>query len=96
MKWQSFIEEAAANPSRFYARPMDVVRDRRLSNGERLAILDSWERDSRALAVAEEESMTGGEGDLLGEVVKARIAAGDPDKLKPDLDGPAAPTKHGG
>src|SRR4026208_2192138 len=57
----SFAAEAKANPSRFYRRPSEVVRDRRLKRDEKLAILEAWELEARELAVAAEENMGGGE-----------------------------------
>lgn len=87
-----FASEAKANPTRFYRRPIEVLRDRRLNRGEKLAILEAWELEARELAVASEENMTGGEPSLLEEVVQARIELGDVTDPGGD-DG--APTKHG-
>ena len=87
-----FAVEAAANPTRFYKRPSEVVQDRRLSREQKLAVLEAWELEARELSVATEENMGGGEPDLLAEVVKARIALGD--EVDPDED-TGAPTKHG-
>jgi hypothetical protein len=67
------LEDIKADPARFYHSPNDVVRDRRFSDPERLAILEAWERDARALAVADDEGMTGGEPSRLKTVVKARM-----------------------
>ncbi|KAB2918464.1 MAG: hypothetical protein F9K29_07800 [Hyphomicrobiaceae bacterium] len=88
----SFAAEAVANPKRFYDRPGQVLLDRRLKRQEKLAILEAWELEARSLAVATEENMSGGEPDMLSEVVQARIALG---KDTPPDDGAAAPTKHG-
>ena len=87
-----FAGEAKANPTRYYRRPIEVLRDRRLNRGEKLAILEAWELEARELAVASEENMTGGEPSLLEEVVQARIELGDVTDPGGD-DG--APTKHG-
>jgi hypothetical protein len=73
MKWKKFVEDAKADPGRFYRQPSDVVRDRRLSNEERLAILEAWERDARALLIAADENMSGGESSELELVIKARM-----------------------
>lgn len=83
---------AVQNPTQFYGRPGDVIADTRLSRSEKLAILEAWELDARALAVASEENMSGGEPDLLSEVVKARLALGN--EASSD-DNAGAPTKHG-
>ena len=83
---------AVQNPTQFYGRPGDVIADTRLSRSEKLAILEAWELDARALAVASEENMSGGEPDLLSEVIKARLALGN--EASSD-DNAGAPTKHG-
>jgi hypothetical protein len=88
----SFAAEAKANPTRYYRRPGDVVRDRRLTKKEKLAILEAWELEARELAVASEENMGGGEPSLLQDVVQARLDLGD--TVDPEDDG-GAPTKHG-
>ena len=73
MKRVEFIESAKLDPARFYRDPTDVVRDRRLTDEERLEILSAWERDARALSVAADENMAGGEPSKLSQVVEARI-----------------------
>jgi hypothetical protein len=87
-----FAVEAKANPTRYYRRPGEVVRDRRLTRHEKLAILEAWELEARELSVATEENMAGGEPNLLQEVVQARLDLGD--ATQPD-DTAGAPTKHG-
>jgi hypothetical protein len=77
----NFAAEARANPTRFYKRPQDVVSDGRLTRAEKLAILEAWELEARGLSVASDENMSGGEPNLLDEVVAARIELGDPDKV---------------
>jgi hypothetical protein len=88
----SFANEAKANPTRYYRRPVEVLRDRRLNRREKLAILEAWELEARELAVAAEESMGGGEPSMLQEVVQARVELGE--VTDPEDDG-GAPTKHG-
>jgi hypothetical protein len=87
-----FAAQAAQNPTRYYRRPGDVVNDRRLSREEKLTVLEAWELEARALAVASEENMSGGESDQLAAVVKARLALGD--ETHPTTD-TGAPTKQG-
>lgn len=87
-----FAAEAKANPTRYYRRPVEVLRDRRLNRREKLAILEAWELEARELAVAAEENMSGGESSMLEEVVQARVELGD--VTGPDDDA-GAPTKHG-
>jgi hypothetical protein len=87
-----FAAEAKSNPTRYYRRPGEVIRDRRLTRAEKLAILEAWEFEARELAVASEENMTGGEPSLLQEVVQARVDLGDTSDPE---DQTGAPTKHG-
>jgi hypothetical protein len=47
MKHEKFILEAKLSPSRYYRNPGDVIRDRRLTNRDRLEILDAWEHELR-------------------------------------------------
>jgi hypothetical protein len=71
------LEDIKADPSRFYPSPTDVVRDRRFSDPERLAILEAWERDARAVAVAVDEDVSGDDPSRLKTVVKARMEIQD-------------------
>ena len=88
----SFAADARTNPTRYYARPHQVLRDRRLTRAEKLAILEAWELEARELAVAAEENMQGGEPSLLEEVVQARLELGD---QADSADAAGTPTKHG-
>ena len=54
MKHVRFIAEAKRDPMRIYARPFDVLRDRRLGHRERLEILSTWENEVRARANCED------------------------------------------
>lgn len=51
----------AAEAATYFKRPRQVIEDRRLSRGEKLAVLHAWELEARALAVASEERMSEGE-----------------------------------
>jgi hypothetical protein len=73
MAKKKFLEDVRLNPARFYRLPSDVNRDRRLNDEERLEILEAWERDARALSVAAEETMTGGEPNQLEQIIQARL-----------------------
>lgn len=53
------LESAALNPTRFYARPKDVLKDARLDAAQKRRVLDSWVLDAQLLADAEGESMPG-------------------------------------
>jgi hypothetical protein len=72
MAKKQLLEDIKTNPSNFYRTPNDVARDRRFSDPEKLEILEAWERDARALSVADDEGMTGGEPSRLKTVVEAR------------------------
>ena len=47
MKKAKFVQDAKLDPSRYYRNPSDVIRDRRLTNQDRLEILAAWERVAR-------------------------------------------------
>jgi hypothetical protein len=47
MKKAKFVQDAKLDPARYYRNPSDVIRDRRLTNKDRLEILAAWERDAR-------------------------------------------------
>ena len=73
MKHAKLVEDATRDPTRYYVHATDVLRDRRLTDSDRLEILRSWERDARELAVASDEGMVGGEPARLSEVSKALL-----------------------
>jgi hypothetical protein len=60
MKNSKLVAEAKLNPMRIYHRPHEVLRDRRLSDLDRLEILSAWQRDETASA------------DQLAEIGRAR------------------------
>jgi hypothetical protein len=47
MTKKKLIEDIVQTPLRFHRAPVDVVRDRRFSDRERLEILGAWEREIR-------------------------------------------------
>ena len=63
MKKAKFVQDAKNDPSRYYRNPSDVIRDRRLTNEDRLEILAAWERDARQRA-----EKLAGESDQLEQV----------------------------
>ena len=75
MKYAKLIEDAKRDPSRIYSNPSEVLRDRRLSDADRVEILNSWERDARGMSVASDEAMGGGEPSRLADVIEARKEA---------------------
>jgi hypothetical protein len=68
---QQRIEDAIGDPTREYARPMDVVNDQRLDFDQKRRILESWKKDAELLSTAQDENMSGGERPQLQEVSMA-------------------------
>lgn len=87
---QAELDQALAQPWSVYDSPEDVLADTRLSDAQKRRILESWERDARELAVAEEENMGGGEPNRLDAVLQALTKLPAPDERP---RGPA--TMHG-
>lgn len=48
MTKKKLLDDIVQDPSRYHRAPLDVVRDRRFSDEERLAILNAWEREIRS------------------------------------------------
>ena len=49
MTKKKLLEEIKQDPARIYRAPADVMRDRRLGDGERLEVLKAWQdRDENA------------------------------------------------
>ncbi len=44
MKREKFVQDAKAEPERYYRHPTDILRDRRLTDADRVDILGAWER----------------------------------------------------
>lgn len=90
------VRAARLDPAAVFGSPEEVERDDSLSREEKLAILESWEEDAHELAVAEDESMGGGEPSRLEEVVAARdrlSGAGEPAAGARDKGARKAPGK---
>lgn len=83
------LAAALRDPGRHFAEPQDILEARGLDRATKLDLLDQWEHDARALAVAEEEGLGGGETTMLARIRHARRALGADD----DRIGSAA--KHG-
>jgi hypothetical protein len=47
---QEQVESAISDPTRHYARPMDVVQDESLDIAEKRKILESWKKDAELLS----------------------------------------------
>ena len=75
---QEQVEGAIADPTRHYARPMDVVYDDELDTDEKRRILESWKKDAELLSTAQDENMAGGERPQLQDV---SLALGELERL---------------
>ena len=85
------FEKTLADPRSVYDRPAEVVADPRLDRRSKLQVLRSWEQDERALEVAEDEAMAGGEDSMLKRILDAiAYLQGYPPSERP------TPTKQGG
>ena len=85
---------ALASPTSVFDRPDDVVTSQ-LTWEQKRKVLEQWEMDARAMEVATEENMSGGERARLGEVRNA-LRRMEPEVLEPVEQGAPAPTKAGG
>ena len=61
MRNHAYVDRAKLSPARIFKSPMDVVEANDIRPPEKLAILQAWEADERALLRAEDEGMGGGE-----------------------------------
>ena len=61
MRDHAYVDKAKVSSARIFKSPMDVVEANDIGPGEKLAILQAWEADERALLRAEDEGMGGGE-----------------------------------
>ena len=77
MKRTRFVQDAKLDPGRYYRHPTDIIRDRRLTNEDRLEILIAWERDMRERLEGAESS---GADDRLSQLQRLR------EELEQDLE----------
>ena len=71
MRKKNYADRAKRSPARTFKSPMDVVETTDIRPAEKLAILQAWEADERALLRAEDEGMGGGEHAHLHKVQAA-------------------------
>lgn len=87
------INRAKLDPASVFHHPADVLNESGLTRLEKIDILKRWAYDEREMAVAEEENMTGVNGDTnntLDEILKCLLVLGK------DSDDPSSPpTKQG-
>jgi hypothetical protein len=72
---KKLIDEIVQDPTRYHRAPFDVVRDRRFSDEERLAILGAWEREIRSRDGTDERERLQLVTDARHEVERRRPAA---------------------
>lgn len=75
---QAALADLISNPESHFSDPMEVTQAHGLSHEEKCAALDNWEQNARALAVASEEGMTGGEPTQISDVLEAKNELGVP------------------
>lgn len=66
------ISVALTEPWRAFEHPDEVLATRGLSSNEKKRILGRWAEDARALSVADDEGLSGGEPNQLADVMKAK------------------------
>ncbi len=84
------IDRALLDPTSVFNAPEDVLKARDITREQKIEILRRWEYDARELQVADDESMTGGNNNLLQRVLESLSALGyvpDPDKEPPTMQG---------
>jgi hypothetical protein len=85
MKKAKFVQDAKLDPVRYYRNPSDVIRDRRLTNKDRLEILAAWERDVRARQGADSAAADNDEIQRLRRVREELEGTPEATEGKPDL-----------
>ena len=53
MKREKFVQDAKGEPERYYRNPTDILRDRRLTDTDRMGILEAWERREETVEPSE-------------------------------------------
>lgn len=66
------LSVALKEPWRAFDHPREVVLQRGLSSKEKHRMLDCWAEDAKALSVADDEGLNGGEPDRLADVMQAK------------------------
>jgi len=76
MTKKKLLEDIVQTPSRFHRAPLDVIRDRRFSDAERLQILGAWEREIRAADGEDEPQKLKLVSDAIQEVERRNAQGG--------------------
>ncbi len=66
------IEAILQDPAAVYDKPADLLKDSRLSDEQKLKVLEQWEYDAEELLVATEENMPGPEETQLDDILAAK------------------------
>ena len=64
-------DKALLTPEQVFKSPLEVVETGSLTAAQKLKVLKRWEADAHDMAVASDESMTGGEPSRFSEVRQA-------------------------
>lgn len=67
------FNDAISDPRKIFGSPENLLSDPRLDRSAKLAILRRWRQDAKALSVAENEGMIGGEPSMLHRIQQAII-----------------------
>lgn len=62
------FKKSLKNPAEAFDSPQDVVNDTELSNEQKIEVLTQWRYDELETEVADQENMSGGKPDKLGEI----------------------------
>jgi hypothetical protein len=77
MKREKFVQDAKAEPERYYRNPTDILRDRRLTDADRVDILDAWERREEEAAAEPQPASEGvAEETRLDQIRRTRREVG--------------------
>lgn len=68
------VEAVVRDPADYFAAPIDVLNDSRLTHDERHRILESWALDAQLRSQAEAENMPGKDQPPLQEIRQALLA----------------------
>lgn len=67
MASQKIVHKAIKDPEKIYLEPDQVLEDERLSQAEKLSILNNWHQDEEALLRADGENMTEQSAEIAAE-----------------------------
>lgn len=62
--------EILQDPNAYYEIPKDVLGDRRLSDQDKIKVLQQWKYDAIHMQTSEAENMSGGERSSLDQILE--------------------------